>query len=129
MVWLPVFGISNVYPDVDACDCTRTAALGEKSLAAPGTRTRVTTTPGLIDDLRKSGRLHSVRTFGHGHVYIYRSMPAGVAQSRHAFVGGYSAHVGKMTDTRKQKAKKSIRNADQAIRGEHADRIVVSPSW
>ena len=37
----------------------------------------------------------------------YRSMPAGVAQSRHAFVGGYSEHGGKMTDTRKQKAEKA----------------------
>ena len=36
---------------------------------------------------------------------IYRSRPAGVAQSRHAFVGyTLSEHVGKMTDTRKQKA-------------------------
>ena len=33
-----------------------------------------------IDDLRKSRGLHSVS--------IYRSMPAGVVQSRHAFVGG-----------------------------------------
>ena len=45
---------------------------------------------------------------------------------------GYSEHVGKMTDTRKQKGekkeeKKGIRNAD--VRGEHADRIVGSPSW
>ena len=65
-------------------------------------------------------------------------MRAGVVQSRHAFVGGtrfcwwYSEHVGKMTDTRKQKEKKkSIRNADQAltVRGEHADRIAGSPSW
>ena len=64
-------------------------------------------------------------------------MRAGVVQSRHAFVGGtrfcwwYSEHVGKMTDTRKQKATKSIRNAGQALtnRGEHADRIVGSPSW
>ena len=37
-----------------------------------------------IDDLRKSRGLHSVRAFGHGPVY----MPAGVAQSRHAFVVG-----------------------------------------
>ena len=37
---------------------------------------------------------------------IYRSMPAGVAQSRHVFVGGYSEYVRKMTDTRKQKAEK-----------------------
>ena len=34
----------------------------------------------------------------------HRSMPAGLVQSRHAFVGGYSKHLGKMTDTRKQKA-------------------------
>ena len=34
-------------------------------------------------------------------------MPAGVAQSRHAFVGFISEHVGKMTDTRKQKAEKA----------------------
>ena len=38
---------------------------------------------------------------------IYGCMPAGVAQSRHAFVGGYSERVGKMTDTRKQKAEKA----------------------
>ena len=30
-----------------------------------------------------------------------------VAQSRHAFVVGYSEHVGKMTDTRKQEAEKA----------------------
>ena len=41
-----------------------------------------------IDDLRKSRGLHPVRAFGHGPVYIYRSMPVGVAQSRHTFVGG-----------------------------------------
>ena len=34
-------------------------------------------------------------------------MPAGVAQSSHAFLGGYTEHVGKMTDTRKQKAEKA----------------------
>ena len=39
-----------------------------------------------IDDLRKSRGPHSVRAFGHGPV-SYRSMPAGIAQSRHAFVG------------------------------------------
>ena len=42
----------------------------------------------LKDDLRKSRGLHSVRAFGHGPIYIYRSMPAGVAQNRHSFVGG-----------------------------------------
>ena len=41
----------------------------------------------LIDDLRKSRELHSVSAYRHG-LYIYRSMPAGVAQSNHAFVGG-----------------------------------------
>ena len=39
-----------------------------------------------IDDLRKSRGLHSVSAYGHRPVY--RSMPAGVVQSRHAFVGG-----------------------------------------
>ena len=36
-----------------------------------------------------------------------------------------------MTDTRKLKAGKGIRNADQTlpVRGEHADRIVGSSSW
>ena len=41
----------------------------------------------LIGDLWKSRGLHSVNAYGHG-LYIYQSMPAGVAQSRHAFVGG-----------------------------------------
>ena len=40
----------------------------------------------IIDCPRKSRGLHLVRAIGHGPVY--RSMPAGVAQSRHAFVGG-----------------------------------------
>ena len=39
--------------------------------------------PFIIDDLRKSRGLHSVNAYGHG---LY--MLAGVAQSRHAFVGG-----------------------------------------
>ena len=56
-----------------------------------------------IDDLRKSRGLHLVNAYRHG-LYIYQSMPAGVAQSRHTFVGGT---VGKMTDTRKQKAEKA----------------------
>ena len=59
MVWLSVFGIFNVRTDVDACDCTRgctdtvsESALevdsgGKNSLAAPGTRTRVSIAPGL----------------------------------------------------------------------------------
>ena len=70
----------------------------------------------VIDDLRKSRGLHSVSAYRHG-LYIYRSMPAGVAQSRSALPVN--------------KGRKGIRNADQAltVRGEHADRIVGSPSW
>ena len=41
----------------------------------------------LTDDLRKSRGLNSVSAYRHG-LYIYRSMPAGVMQSSHAFVGG-----------------------------------------
>ena len=40
----------------------------------------------MIDDLWKSRGLHSLSAYGHGPVYIYRSMPVGVARSRHAFV-------------------------------------------
>ena len=41
----------------------------------------------LIDDLRKCR--HAVSAYRHGlYIYIYRSRPAGVAQSRRAFVGG-----------------------------------------
>ena len=40
-----------------------------------------------IDELRKSKGLHSVSAYRHG-LYIYRSRPAGVVQSRHAFVVG-----------------------------------------
>ena len=43
MVQLHVTGIFNARTDVDACDCTR--GLSEKSLAAPGTRTRVSIAP------------------------------------------------------------------------------------
>ena len=50
--WLPVSGTFNVCTDVDACDCTQVLyghckslywklTLGEKSLAAPGTPTRI----------------------------------------------------------------------------------------
>ena len=62
--------------------------------------------------------------------YIYQSRPAGVAQSRHPFVGGT---VSTWTRWRipVNKGRKGIRNADQAltVRGEHADRIVASPRW
>ena len=42
----------------------------------------------VIDDLRKSRGLHSVSAYRHGLYILYRSMPAGVAQSSHAFAGG-----------------------------------------
>ena len=73
-----------------------------------------------IDELRKSKGLHSVSAYGHGPVYIYRSRPAGEAQSRHAFVGGTwaSEHVGKMTDTRKQKEKKKKKKPHQTCRSD-----------
>ena len=52
VVWLSVIGIVNVHADVAACDCTRglyghrkslhrKLTVGDKSLAAPGIRTRV----------------------------------------------------------------------------------------
>ena len=57
-------------------------------------------------------------------------MPAGVAQSRHAFVGGTVSTWGKMTDTRKQKAEKASKMPiKHSTRGERADRIVGSPNW
>ena len=76
---------------------------------------------GLIDDLRKSRGLHLVSANKHG-LYIYRSRPAGVAQSRRTFVGGTVSTWARWWIPR---------NADQAltVRGEHADRIVGSPSW
>ena len=57
MVWLPTFGIFNMHIDVDACNFTQRlykhgkrvcteSWLGEKSLATPGTRTRVSIAPG-----------------------------------------------------------------------------------
>ena len=57
LLQLPVFGIFNVRTDVDAYNCTPglyghrknlhwKLILGEKSLAAAGTRTRVSVTPG-----------------------------------------------------------------------------------
>ena len=56
--------------------------------------------------------------------------PAGIATLRHAFVGDT---VSTWARWRKpvNKSRKGIRNADQAlaVRGEHADRIVGSPSW
>ena len=39
-----------------------------------------------------------------GMAFLYQSMPAGVAQSRHAFVGGT---LNMVTDTCKQKAEKA----------------------
>ena len=82
-----------------------------------------------IDDLRKSRGLHSVSAYRHG-LYIYRSRPAGVAQSRHAFVGGTVSTWARWRIP-VNKGRKGISNADQAltVRREHADRIVGSPSW
>ena len=61
---------------------------------------------------------------------LYRSRPAGVAQSSHAFVGGTVSTWARWRIP-VNKGRKGIRNADQAltVRGEHADRIVGSPSW
>ena len=61
---------------------------------------------------------------------VYRSRPAGIAQSRHAFVGG-TVSTWARRRIAVNKGRKGIRNADQAftVRGEHADRIVGSPSW
>ena len=80
------------------------------------------TPPTPIDDLRKSRGLHSVSA--------YRSRPAGVAQSRHAFVGGTVSTWARWRIP-VNKGRKGIRNADQVltVRGEHADRIVGSPRW
>ena len=63
-------------------------------------------------------------------VYIYRSMPGGVAQSRHAFVGG-TVSTWSRCRIPVNKGRKGIRNANQAltVRREHADRIIGSPSW
>ena len=49
---VPVLGICILRADVDACDCTQKSlhwklAPGEKSLAAPGTRTRINIAPGV----------------------------------------------------------------------------------
>ena len=49
----------------------------------------------VIDDLRKSSGLHSVNAYRHALYYIYQSMPAGVAQSRHVFVGGTASTWGR----------------------------------
>ena len=64
-------------------------------------------------------------------IYIYRSMPAGVAQSRYAFVGGTLVSTWGRWRIPVNKGRKGIRNADQTLsaRGERADRIVGSPSW
>ena len=55
-----------------------------KDVGTPSVRSSLCTS--IIDDLRKSRGLHSVSAYRHG-LYIYRSRPAGVAQSRRAFVG------------------------------------------
>ena len=64
------------------------------------------------------------------YIYIYRSMPAGVAQSSHAFVGGTVSTWARWRIP-VNKGRKGIRNADQALTvlGELAGRIVGSPIW
>ena len=53
MVWLPVFATFNMCTYVDVWNYTREQSLhwkltlGEKSLAAPGTRTRISIAPGV----------------------------------------------------------------------------------
>ena len=61
---------------------------------------------------------------------LYRSRPAGVAQSRPAFVGGTVSTWARWRIP-VNKGRKGIRNADQALTvcGGHADQIAGSPSW
>ena len=61
-------------------------------------------------------------------VCVCVSMPAGVAQSSHAFVGGTVSTRARWRIPLNI-GRKGIRNADQAltVRGEHADRIVGFP--
>ena len=61
---------------------------------------------------------------------IYRSMPAGAVQSKHAFVGGTVSTLGR-SQIPVNKGRKCIRNANQVltVREEHADQIVDSPNW
>ena len=56
----------------------------------------------LIDDLRKSSGLHSVRAFEHGPI-------CGRSVELERFCWGYIEHVGKMTDSREQKAEKALK--------------------
>ena len=82
-------------------------------------------TNGQIEDLRKSRRLHSISAYRHG---LYG--PVGVVQSRRTFVGG-TVSMWARWRIPVNKGRKGIRNADHAltVRGEHADRIIGSPSW
>ena len=54
----------------------------------------------------------------------------GCSAEQARFCWAYSEHMGTMTDTRKQKAEKASEMPIKlTVRGEHADRIVGSPSW
>ena len=78
----------------------------------------------IIDDLWKSRGLRSVSDYRHG-LYIQ------VQACRYsAFVGGTVSTWARWRIP-VNKGRKYIKNADQAltVRGEHADRIVGSPSW
>ena len=79
----------------------------------------------LIDDLRKSRGLHSVRASEH------RSMPAGVAQSRHAFVGSTVSTWGRwrIPVNKRQKRHQKCRSNTHCLWGTCTDRIEGSPSW
>ena len=60
---------------------------------------------------------------------IYRSMPAGVAQSRHTLVGGTVSTWGRWRIPVNKRQKRHQKCQTLTARGEHADRIVGSPSW
>ena len=57
----------------------------------------------LIDDLRKSRRLHSVSAYRHD-LYV-QVQACGCSAEQACFCWGYSEHVGKMMDARKQRQK------------------------
>ena len=54
-----------------------------------------------IDDLQRSRGLHSVSAYRHGLYYA-----CGCSAELSRFCWGYTEHVGKMTDTRKQRQKR-----------------------
>ena len=77
----------------------------------------------------ESRGLHLVRAFGHGPVYIGPCL--WVLCRLGTLLLGVQWACGEDDGCPKTKGRKGIRNADQAltVHGEHADRIVGSPSW